>query len=77
MKEEHKREVQWHYFVEFIRLAVELELPLVIHSREADAIRILIEEHVTRVQLHCLNDLSLVSADFPENLSGSVLHIFL
>ena len=63
VKEEHKRDLQRRHFVEFIRLADELELPLVVHSREAeaDAIRILQEERATRVHLHCFNDPDLVA----------------
>ncbi len=74
VKEEHKRELQRRHFIEFIRLADELELPLVVHSREAeaDAIRILKEEHVTRVQLHCFNDPSLVVEAASQNWYMSV-----
>jgi TatD DNase family protein len=63
VREEHKRELQRRYFVEFIRLAAELDIPLVVHSREAeaDAIRILKEEQVTSVQLHCFNNPDLVA----------------
>ncbi len=63
VKEANKRKLQRNHFVEFIRLAEELELPLVVHSREAeaDAIRILREENVTSVQLHCFNNPDLVT----------------
>ncbi|MFX1476239.1 MAG: TatD family hydrolase [Promethearchaeota archaeon] len=73
-KSEQKRELQRHHFIEFIRLADELELPLVVHSREAeaDAIRILKEEQATRLQLHCFNDSSLVAEAASENWFMSV-----
>ncbi len=74
VKEENKREFQRRHFVEFIRLSKELELPLVVHSREAeaDAIHILKQEHATRVQLHCFNNLSLVAEAASQNWFMSV-----
>jgi TatD DNase family protein len=63
VKEEAQRELQRRNFANFIRLADELKLPLVVHSREAeaDAIRILKEERVRNVQLHCFNNQDLVA----------------
>jgi TatD DNase family protein len=74
VREEHKRDLQRRHFVEFIRLADELELPLVVHSREAeaDAIRILKEEHAPRVHLHCFNNPDLVEKAASENWYMSV-----
>ncbi|MDO8123481.1 MAG: TatD family hydrolase [Candidatus Hermodarchaeota archaeon] len=53
-----EREYQKSVFIEFIHLADELNLPLVVHSREAeaDAMQILREEKMFDVQLHCFND---------------------
>jgi TatD DNase family protein len=62
VKERKARDFQKEVFVEFIRLAEELELPLVVHSRdsEADSINILKKEQFSRVQLHCFNNPELV-----------------
>jgi TatD DNase family protein len=58
VKDAKRREYQHHAFAEFIHLAAELDLPIVVHSREAesDAIKILRDEGVSRVQLHCFNN---------------------
>jgi len=62
VKDEQRREYQRRAFIQFIRLADQLDLPLVVHSREAeeDALQILREESAQRVQLHCFNQPSLV-----------------
>lgn len=62
VKERKSREYQKEALVEFIHLAKELNLPLVIHSREAeaDSIQILKQEEALHVQLHCFNDPLLV-----------------
>ncbi|MFW9830601.1 MAG: TatD family hydrolase [Candidatus Thorarchaeota archaeon] len=62
VKEQKPREFQKEALCEFIHLAEELKLPLVVHSREseADALNILKEQRVTRVQLHCFNEPNLV-----------------
>lgn len=62
VKEPKLREYQKKALNEFILLADELELPLVIHSREseADAIQILKDKKASRVQLHCFNAANLV-----------------
>ncbi|MFX1318539.1 MAG: TatD family hydrolase [Promethearchaeota archaeon] len=58
VKDSKERDYQKTAFVEFIHLAEELSLPLVVHSREAeeDAIQILLEQRMSEVQLHCFND---------------------
>jgi TatD DNase family protein len=58
VKDLKKRENQKSVFIEFIHLADELNLPLVVHSRdaEADAMKILREEKMFDVQLHCFNN---------------------
>jgi TatD DNase family protein len=58
VKDPKEREYQKRAFSEFIHLAAELDLPLVVHSRdaEADAMQILREEKMFDVQLHCFND---------------------
>jgi TatD DNase family protein len=58
VKDSKGREYQKTVFIEFIHLADELNLPLVVHSREAeaDAMQILREEKMFDVQLHCFND---------------------
>ncbi len=62
VKEREPREYQKTAFVQFIQLASELDLPLVVHSREAegDSIQILKREEAVQVQLHCFNDAALV-----------------
>jgi len=58
VKDSTERNYQKKAFVEFIHLAKELNLPLVVHSRdaEADAMQILREQQMFDVQLHCFND---------------------
>jgi TatD DNase family protein len=57
VKDPEKRTYQKAVFRQFIHVANELNLPLVIHSRdaEADALQILREEKMFDVQLHCFN----------------------
>ena len=49
------KEVQFEAFRQQIRLANELDLPCIVHSREAaeDTLRILLEEKAKRVIFHC------------------------
>lgn len=63
VKEGQKRDYQQEAFIEFIHLAKELDLPVIVHSREAEAaaIQVLQKEGVHRVQLHCFNDPKHVS----------------
>jgi TatD DNase family protein len=58
VKDPKEREYQKNAFIEFIHLAEEFGLPLVVHSRdaEADAMQILQEQEMFDVQLHCFND---------------------
>ncbi|MFX1509104.1 MAG: TatD family hydrolase [Promethearchaeota archaeon] len=58
VKDPKERKYQKSAFIEFIHLADELNLPLVVHSRdaEADAISILRDEKMFDVQLHCFNN---------------------
>ncbi len=62
VKNPEKRAYQQTVFRQFIHLADELNLPIVIHSRdaEADALQILREEKMFDVQLHCFNSLDHV-----------------
>ncbi len=64
VKEEKQRRYQKEAFCDFIHLASELKLPLVVHSREAEAeaMEILKQEKVVNVQLHCFNEPTLVQA---------------
>ncbi len=57
VKDETKRNESKTAFVRFIHLAQELELPLVIHCREAyeDVFSILKENNATRVMMHCFS----------------------
>ncbi len=63
VKDAKLREYQSQAFTEFIRLAAEVDLPIVVHSRDAefDAIKVLREEGGTRVQLHCFNNPDFVN----------------
>lgn len=56
-KSEPEREVQKEIFTRFISLALELDLPLNVHSRSAGrhAIELLIEQGARRVQLHAFD----------------------
>lgn len=58
VKDPKERKYQKNAFIEFIHLADELNLPLVVHSRdaEADAMSILRDEKMFNVQLHCFNN---------------------
>lgn len=64
IKEEKQRKYQKEVFSEFIYLAKDLNLPLVVHSREAEAeaLQLLKQEKVASVQLHCFNEPTLVQA---------------
>jgi TatD DNase family protein len=63
VKEENLREKQRKLFRFFIKFAKELNLPLVIHSREAmqDTIKILEEEKAKNVLMHLFGDKKFVS----------------
>jgi TatD DNase family protein len=58
VKDSRQRNYQRDAFLDFIELAAELSLPIVVHSRDAenDAVTVLCQEQATRVQLHCFND---------------------
>jgi len=74
VKDTKSRDYQSQAFTEFIRLAAEVELPIVVHSRDAefDAIRVLREEGGTRVQLHCFNNPDFVKEAATQNWYMSV-----
>ena len=57
VKDEGDREVQRQIFTRFVRLSLELDLPLNIHSRSAGrhAIAVLLELGARRVQLHAFD----------------------
>jgi TatD DNase family protein len=57
VKDPKQREYQQRAFAQFLELAVELDLPLVVHSREAesDAVAILRRGPAARVHLHCFS----------------------
>lgn len=57
VKEETEREVQQEIFGSFIDLAMELDLPLNVHSRSAgrQAVALLLERKACRVQLHAFD----------------------
>ncbi|MFX1451220.1 MAG: TatD family hydrolase [Promethearchaeota archaeon] len=57
IKDPRKREGQKRGFVDFINLAKELKLPIVIHARNAhnDAIDILEKNSATKVLMHCFS----------------------
>ena len=57
VKTEPEREVQRTIFAGFIRLAIELDLPLNIHSRSAgrDALTLLLDSGARRVHLHAFD----------------------
>lgn len=54
----HQKDIQKDTFKKFINLAKELNLPLIIHSRDAgnDMLRLLKEEQVTKAVLHCFSE---------------------
>lgn len=68
IKEKEWREKQRHLFIELIKLAKELNLPIVIHSRNGkdeakaveDAIGILEQEDAQRVQMHMFTSRGLL-----------------
>jgi len=57
VKEEKQRELQRDIFTRFIRLAMELDLPLNVHSRSAGrhAVQMLVEHDAARVQMHAFD----------------------
>jgi len=57
VKEPAEREVQREIFTRFVRLSLELDLPLNIHSRSAGrhVVALLLEEGAQRVQLHAFD----------------------
>lgn len=57
VKESEDRELQRQIFARFVRLSLELDLPLNIHSRSAgrQVIALLLEEGARRVQLHAFD----------------------
>ncbi len=57
IKDPKKRDGQKKAFVEFINLSIELELPIVIHARNAhsDAINILENNSASKVLMHCFS----------------------
>jgi TatD DNase family protein len=74
VKDPKEREYQRSAFIEFIHLADELNLPLVVHSREAeeDTLQVLREEKMFDVQLHCFNAPEFVQRAADERLFMSV-----
>jgi len=74
VKDPKEREHQRTAFIEFIHLANELNLPLVVHSRdaEADTLQVLREEKMFDTQLHCFNALELVQEAANERFFMSV-----
>ncbi len=56
-KEDEERELQREVFLQFIRLGVELDLPLNVHSRSTgrEAIAMLMGNGATRVQMHAFD----------------------
>ncbi len=69
VKDEQKRQVQKEIFVDFIDLAKELDLPIVIHSRdaEADATDILEERFDGNVLMHCFEGAAKVAQRVRDN----------
>jgi TatD DNase family protein len=57
VQDERERETQGQIFRRFVRLALELDLPLNVHSRSAarEAIALLLDEGARRVQLHAFD----------------------
>jgi len=56
-RNEKQKEIQKRIFKHWINLAMELNLPLIVHSRDAgkDAIRILIDSGIEKVIMHAFN----------------------
>jgi TatD DNase family protein len=63
-KDEHERNVQREIFTRFIDLAIELDLPLNVHSRSAGrhAIELLLGRGAKRVQLHAFDGKAAAAA---------------
>jgi len=57
IKEKSQREIQQEIFVSFVHLAMELDLPINVHSRSAGrhAIALLLEHNAIKVQLHAFD----------------------
>ncbi len=57
VKEPQDLELQEHLFRRFVRLAIELDLPVNVHSRSAGrrTLEVLLEEGATRVQMHAFD----------------------
>lgn len=57
IKEESEKEIQKEIFSRFIKLALEVDLPLNVHSRSAgrQALKLLIEKNAKRVQMHAFD----------------------
>ena len=57
IKEESEKEVQREIFISFVHLALELDLPLNVHSRSAGrhAVALLLEHNAKKVQLHAFD----------------------
>jgi TatD DNase family protein len=74
VKDSKEREYQKSAFIEFIHLADELNLPLVVHSREAevDTLQILRDEKMFEAQLHCFNAPEFVQQAADERFFMSV-----
>ena len=74
VKDPKEREYQKSAFIEFIHLADELNLPLVVHSREAETetLQVLREEGMFDAQLHCFNAPELVQQAAEQNFFMSV-----
>jgi TatD DNase family protein len=69
-KEEPKRALQQEIFKQFIKLSLELDLPLNVHSRSAGryAVSLLLENDARRVQLHAFD--GKISAALPAVEAG-------
>ena len=57
IKEESEKELQREIFISFVHLALELDLPLNVHSRSAGrhAVALLLEHNAKKVQLHAFD----------------------
>ncbi len=74
VKDQMHRDYQHQAFREFLHLAIDLDLPVVVHSREAEveALQILKEEKMQRIQLHCFNNPDFVLEAANQNWFMSV-----
>ncbi len=74
IKDLKSREEQKKLFVEQIKLAKKLNLPIIVHSRDAteDCIKILIEQRAEKVLLHYFTDKNLLSEIIQNNYFVSV-----